>query len=296
MFNEVLFVIVCRVAIIWNHQMYMNFQQSISNMEQCLNFTDFSVKKGNVLSMLSRMILIHLLFFGIHIRELVIKLQNGDLEILLYNLYHVVTLYHQTIILQIITITNCFLFTRYKFLRTQLHSIIQSEKPNAIGLKFRKKPKLKEAFILFKQISKVSLNMSKTFGLHVFLASSSTVIISLNCIVFLIFVDDNKDLFIYLTHTLIYLISYVIVVLRSEDVESESRKIIRFCYENQESLSGNHLEFELMRFADICNHLAPNFSAAGFFTFNKSVLSAVFSSILAYLITIIQLDIALRKP
>ncbi|CAG9857843.1 unnamed protein product [Phyllotreta striolata] len=281
MFNELLFVV-----------------RSICNVEQCLNLTNFALNKRDTWWLFSQSVLIHVLFFVIHIRQMILKFETGDYQFLYYQLYHVVTMYHQIVILQTVTLTNRFLTIRYRFLRTYLDSIIRNEKSCFIVLKSYKKLKLKDAFVLFKRLSKVSFYLSKTFEKHVFLATWATVLINLNCIVFLIYVDDNEtsDIFIYFAHNVIYSISYMVAALHSENVESESTKIIKSCYENQETLSGNRLESELMRFGEICGQLTPRFTVAGFFYFNKSVLSSVFSSILTYLIIIIQFDITLKKP
>lgn len=90
-------------------------------------------------------------------------------------------------------------------------------------------------------------------------------------------------------------VAIIFLVIYCEGIEIQSKNIVKTCYSHQESLSGTVLENQLLRFAEISEHLLPHFTAAGFVKVNKSLLSSIFSATITYLIIIIQFDISLKK-
>ncbi|CAH1112904.1 unnamed protein product [Psylliodes chrysocephalus] len=188
---------------------------------------------------------------------------------------------------------------QYTFLRNYLESTIRSQRINLLIVKSNEGPNLNDAFILFKNLIKITNYMNKIFGWHVFFGMCSTVTTILYCVVCLIYGDgddsDFSSLFIYIAHTVIYVVAIIFLVIYCEGIEIQSKNIVKTCYSHQESLSGTVLENQLLRFAEISEHLLPHFTAAGFVRVNKSLLSSIFSATITYLIIIIQFDISLKK-
>lgn len=109
---EIIFILVCRIIAFTQQKTYIHLHQSLTTLDRCLSYTNFTLKKANIKRFIARICIWHVILLGIHIRELIIKLKKGDYEFLLLALHHLITMYHQVVVFQFITIVNHILFTR----------------------------------------------------------------------------------------------------------------------------------------------------------------------------------------
>lgn len=111
-FVEVIFILICRITAIIHQNLYVKLCQRFNTLERCLNCTNFAPKKANTNNLIIRILILHAVLFGVHIRELIIKLKKGEYEFLLAALNHVITMYYQIVIFQFIVLANHILLTR----------------------------------------------------------------------------------------------------------------------------------------------------------------------------------------
>lgn len=109
---EFIFILVCRIAPFTQHKTFGQLCQSLTTLERRLDFTNFKVKKRDVYNIISRICILHGVFFGLHIRELIFKLEKKDYDFLILSLNHIVTMYHQFVIFQFVTMINYILLAR----------------------------------------------------------------------------------------------------------------------------------------------------------------------------------------
>ncbi|CAG9854753.1 unnamed protein product [Phyllotreta striolata] len=100
--------------------------------------------------------------------------------------------------------------------------------------------------------------------------------------------------FVLFYSTVIFLKSRYAFVLNYLYVEVLGRKIVTVCYEICEEETDKYMREELFEVASLAEHLRPRFDAAGFFPFNQNCLIMIFSSVINYLVIIIEFDVTVK--
>ncbi|KAJ8954998.1 hypothetical protein NQ318_000430 [Aromia moschata] len=88
-------------------------------------------------------------------------------------------------------------------------------------------------------------------------------------------------------------VSTIVIVMSCDGVEKCGQQIVKTCFLYREVMEKPALKDDLVLFAKFVKQLSPKFSAAGFFQINQSLLSALFSAVMTYLIIIIQFNMTL---
>ncbi|KAJ8937834.1 hypothetical protein NQ318_016714 [Aromia moschata] len=84
------------------------------------------------------------------------------------------------------------------------------------------------------------------------------------------------------------------LLMACDKVEKSSAKITATCYMRLDGLECPAVRDEIILMAKYVTELAPKLSAAGFFQLNQYFMSTIFSSLMTYLIILIQFNLSLR--
>ncbi|XP_050518644.1 uncharacterized protein LOC126892869 [Diabrotica virgifera virgifera] len=110
-------------------------------------------------------------------------------------------------------------------------------------------------------------------------------------------------IFLFLWRTSIYMVNNIIVhltiliflAMSCESVERIGKEIVNTCYQLREKEQDVEMKQQLLDLAIYTEQWKPTFSAAGFFDFNQRCLNVIFSSLINYLVIILQFDITIKQ-
>nr|CAH7768613.1 unnamed protein product [Callosobruchus chinensis] len=159
---------------------------------------------------------------------------------------------------------------------------------------------IKEVTDYYLLLSELVDIFNKLFGWQIFLLTESTLIqilIVLNTVMLsldyeqhsLDALHDFGSLFFVVAGAVCLIFFQVMVILYCEDVNKESRNMLKICYNLQESVQVNSEEKkELAILCDVVSLLKTRTTASGFYVINKNLISRVFAYIFSYSIVLIQ--------
>ncbi|XP_030747380.1 uncharacterized protein LOC115875929 [Sitophilus oryzae] len=108
-------------------------------------------------------------------------------------------------------------------------------------------------------------------------------------------IDVNDDtITINVVYPILYIICNTEVVMACDAVVKSGKKISKMCFMLHEQTDNNELKEAFLKLAVYTQGLCPYFSAAGFWYVEQEVLSTLFSSVITYLIIIIQFNMTLK--
>ncbi|CAG9854765.1 unnamed protein product [Phyllotreta striolata] len=231
-------------------------------------------------------------YFEIFMWDLQFRMEAG------YVFYRIIMLYQFFIVLFSINLTRL-LHARYEIVLGSLSEIISGEYAiiQANYGSCKTLVEMKEAML---RLHNVIQKYNVIFGWLIFLNTISAFLASLGDIDYvLLYYGTGDSYFNYgiiaanLVYVLAYSISTILIVFSCDKVNKTARKIVILCYLKPGLLNKTPIRDDLVSFVQFAEKLLPNFSAAGFFYINQTILSTLFSAISTYLIIIIQFNSAL---
>ncbi|XP_076255988.1 uncharacterized protein LOC143193576 [Rhynchophorus ferrugineus] len=105
---------------------------------------------------------------------------------------------------------------------------------------------------------------------------------------------DDDTIIINIIYPILYICCVTKIVMACDSVVKSGHKITKLCYLLYEQSSGYERQETFINLAQFTQGLCPQFSAAGFWLVDQSILSTLFSSVITYLIIIIQFNMTLK--
>nr|WJJ63347.1 gustatory receptor 7 [Pachyrhinus yasumatsui] len=273
----------------------------ITQLEQKVHFNSEGsmVKDCNWKKLKMKICLYHMVYIATHVYDSIVNWKDAS-----YSLAFVIfrfTTYYIMFSTLLVTFFCTWLKNRYLFLDHFLKDSVVSKQFRFVVLEKESTgvyyDKLKEFSKNYKSLYFIVQEFNEVFGYQIFLICIGTVLEILNAFNYGMPTAKNGFMdatFVNTLYSTLYVVCTTRIVMACDSVEISGRNIQKTClilYENCEKCETKE---EFYRLENYVQGLCPEFSAAGFWHINQRVLSTLFSSVMTYLIIIIQFNITLQ--
>nr|UTN00879.1 gustatory receptor [Semanotus bifasciatus] len=153
--------------------------------------------------------------------------------------------------------------------------------------------KLNEVISLYRLVYTLIDNFNEILGWHVFFYISTSVLYALFAIEFALISDERRGFTVLMTYVIIYATSILFLVILCDSIEKCGNDLVEECYLLHRAEKSLVVKEKLMHLATFVEKCKVPISAAGFYSINQLTLTALFESIIMYLVIIIQFNLAL---
>ncbi|XP_066251993.1 uncharacterized protein [Euwallacea similis] len=294
---ESLFIEHAVILSLLKRENWKKLMNSIAKLERSLNWSWINQVPDSSLRMIClKIFMYHLVYASIHVYDTIVNWTTLSYS-LAFIIFRFTTYYLMFSTLFIIFICG-WLHNRYLYLEELLKSsgstryfkfsIVRNESVLE---------KLSEFSQNYKNMYLIVQEINAVFGTCFFFITICTVLEILNAVNYGMPTKnlgvENAVTGVNVTYLLLYTICNVQVVMSCNAVLKCSKKIWITCLMLHQQTETAEIREVYLILSHFIKGLSPEFSAAGFWMVNQSVLSTLFSSVMTYLIIIIQFNMTL---